>query len=131
MVISTHTKRSEASKTMCILNLRLGFISRFIVQMRSLRSGGAIVIPSIGGRSFVAGWIWRLYHATESGRLFNYPVHLSSFWCEMSIKARFARRWNQKGSKTLPKSLHKAAITPKIGFPPLLYGYASEFRTKN
>src|SRR5215218_3080272 len=49
----------------------------------------------------------------------------------MSIKARFARRWNQKGSKTLPKSLHKAAITPKIGFPPLLYGYASEFRTRN
>jgi hypothetical protein len=26
----------------------------------------------------VAGWIWRLYHATEDGRLFNYPVHLSS-----------------------------------------------------
>jgi hypothetical protein len=25
----------------------------------------------------VAGWIWRLYHATEDGRLFNYPVHLS------------------------------------------------------
>ena len=56
---------------------------------------------------------------------------LDSFWCEMSIRARFARRWNQKGSKTLPKSLHKAAITPKIGFPPLLYGYASEFRTRN
>ena len=54
--------------------------------------------------------------------LFTYPVHLSSFWCEMSIKARFARRWNQKGSKTQPKSLHKAAVTPKIGFPPLLYG---------
>ena len=28
--------------------------------------------------SFVAGWIWRLYHATGDGRLFNYPVHLSS-----------------------------------------------------
>jgi putative DNA primase/helicase len=26
----------------------------------------------------VAGWIWRLYHATQSGRLFSYPVHLSS-----------------------------------------------------
>jgi hypothetical protein len=26
----------------------------------------------------VAGWIWRLYHATEEGRLFNYPVQLSS-----------------------------------------------------
>ena len=26
----------------------------------------------------MAGWIWRLYHATEDGRLFNYPVHLSS-----------------------------------------------------
>jgi hypothetical protein len=25
----------------------------------------------------VAGWIWRLYHATGDGRLFNYPVHLS------------------------------------------------------
>src|SRR5215207_1406383 len=59
------------------------------------------------------------------------PETSTSFWCEMSIKARFARRWNQKGSKTLPKSLHKAAITPKIGFPPLLYGYASEFRTRN
>jgi hypothetical protein len=28
----------------------------------------------------VAGWIWRLYHATEDGRLFNYPVHLSRKW---------------------------------------------------
>jgi hypothetical protein len=26
----------------------------------------------------VAGWIWRLYHATGDGRLFNYPVQLSS-----------------------------------------------------
>jgi hypothetical protein len=26
----------------------------------------------------VAGWIWRLYHATRDGRLFNHPVHLSS-----------------------------------------------------
>ena len=26
----------------------------------------------------MAGWIWRLYHATEDGRLFNYPVQLSS-----------------------------------------------------
>ncbi len=27
--------------------------------------------------SFVAGWIWRLYHAIGDGRLFNYPVLLS------------------------------------------------------
>jgi hypothetical protein len=27
----------------------------------------------------VAGWIWRLYHATEDGRLFNYSVHLSRY----------------------------------------------------
>ena len=26
----------------------------------------------------MAGWMWRLYHATKDGRLFNYPVHLSS-----------------------------------------------------
>jgi hypothetical protein len=26
----------------------------------------------------MAGWIWRLYHATGDGRLFSYPVHLSS-----------------------------------------------------
>ena len=32
--------------------------------------------------SFVAGWIWRLYHATGDGRLFNYPVHLSSVHLE-------------------------------------------------
>src|SRR5215217_1295874 len=25
----------------------------------------------------MAGWMWRLYHATKDGRLFNYPVHLS------------------------------------------------------
>ncbi len=25
----------------------------------------------------MAGWIWRLYHATKGGRLFIYPVHLS------------------------------------------------------
>jgi hypothetical protein len=31
--------------------------------------------------SFVAGWIWRLYHATGDGRLFNYPVLLSSEKC--------------------------------------------------
>ena len=27
----------------------------------------------------MAGWIWRLYHATEDGRLFNHSEHLSSF----------------------------------------------------
>jgi hypothetical protein len=24
--------------------------------------------------------MWRLYHATKDGRLFNYPVHLSSYF---------------------------------------------------
>src|SRR5687768_12406689 len=64
---------------MCIRNLRLGLLSRFIREMRSLRSAGAIAILSMGGRLFVAGWIWRLYHATGDGCLFNYPVHLSRF----------------------------------------------------
>jgi hypothetical protein len=44
-----------------------------------LRSSEARVILCIWAAvSFVAGWIWRLYHATEDGRLFNYPVHLTS-----------------------------------------------------
>src|SRR5215211_1417271 len=62
---------------MCIRSLRLGFVSRFILKMRSLRCWGVREILSIGGRLSVAGWIWRLYHATGDGRLFNYPVHLS------------------------------------------------------
>src|SRR5215211_2095178 len=62
---------------MCIRSLRLGFVSRFILKMRSLRCWGVREILSIGGRLSVAGWIWRLYHATGDGRLFNYPVHLA------------------------------------------------------
>ena len=76
--ISVGERPSHASRTMCIRNLRLGLLSRFIREMRSLRSAGAIAILSMGGRLFVAGWIWRLYHATGDGCLFNYPVHLSS-----------------------------------------------------
>ncbi len=72
---------SAASSTMCIRNLRLGFLSRFIPTIRSLRSSGVRVILCIWAAVFsVAGWIWRLYHATEDGRLFNHPVHLSRYW---------------------------------------------------
>ena len=40
--------------------------------------------------TFVAGWIWRLYHATGDGRLFNYPLHLSSsFRCTLSTSQTF------------------------------------------
>src|SRR5919202_432078 len=46
----------EASSTMCILSLRLGFTSRFISMMRPLRSSGAMVILSMGGRLF-RGWM--------------------------------------------------------------------------
>jgi hypothetical protein len=64
---------------MCILSLLLGCRSRFIFRMRFLRSSEARMILCIWAAvSFVAGWIWRLYHATQSGRLFSYPVHLSS-----------------------------------------------------
>jgi hypothetical protein len=71
-------KPSEASRAMCILNLRLGFVSRFIRRMRSLRHCRVRMILCMDGRLLVAGRIWRLYHATRAGRLFNYPVHLSS-----------------------------------------------------
>ena len=70
---------SEASRTTCILNRRLGFVSRFISAMGHLRSEEAIAILSTGGRLFRGWlWMWRLYHATKDGRLFNYLVHLSS-----------------------------------------------------
>ena len=41
---------------MCILSLRLGFTSRFISEMRLLRSWGAMVIFSTCGRLF-GGWM--------------------------------------------------------------------------
>ena len=63
---------------MCIRNLRLGFLSRFIPTISSLRSAEVRVILCIWAAiSSVAGWIWRLYHATEDGRLFNHSEHLS------------------------------------------------------
>jgi hypothetical protein len=72
-------KPSEASEAMCILNLRVGFIWRFIWRIRSMRCfGGVRVILCKDGRFFGgSGWIWCLYHATADGRLFNYPEHLS------------------------------------------------------
>jgi hypothetical protein len=77
--ISVGERPSEASRVMCILSLRLGFISRFISEMRHSRSWGTIGIFSMCGR-FFGGWMdGRLYHATKDGRLFSYPVHLSSF----------------------------------------------------
>jgi hypothetical protein len=77
--ISVGERPSAQSSTMCILSLLLGRLSRFIFWMRSLRSSEARVILCIWAAvSFVAGWIWRLYHATGDGRLFNYPVQLSS-----------------------------------------------------
>ncbi len=70
---------SAARRVMCILSLRLGFISRFISMMRLLRSWGAMMILCMCGRLFGGWlWMWRLYHATKDGRLFNYPGHLSS-----------------------------------------------------
>src|SRR5215212_7635709 len=76
--ISVGERPSAASSTMCILSLLLGRLWRFISWMRSLRKEEAMVILCIWAAvSFVAGWIWRLYHATGDGRLFNYPVHLS------------------------------------------------------
>ena len=64
---------------MCILSLLLGRLSRFICWMRTLRSEEVMMILCIWAAiSLVAGWILRLYHATGDGRLFNYPVHLSS-----------------------------------------------------
>src|SRR3712207_6713120 len=76
--ISVGERPSAHTSTMCILSLLLGRRSRFIFWMRFLRSSEARVILCIRAAvSFVAGWIWRLYHATESSRLFNYPVHLS------------------------------------------------------
>jgi hypothetical protein len=78
--ISVGERPSAQSSTMCILSLLLGRLSRFIFWMRSLRSSEARVILCIWAAvSLVAGWIWRLYHATGDGRLFNYPVLLSSF----------------------------------------------------
>ena len=41
---------------MCILSLRLGFLSRFISVMRLSRSSGAMVIFSMCGR-FFGGWM--------------------------------------------------------------------------
>src|SRR5829696_3424070 len=82
--ISVGERPSAASSTMCILSLLLslllGRLSRFIFWMRSLRSSkGRVILCIRTAVSFVAGWIWRLYHATGGdGRLFNYPVHLSS-----------------------------------------------------
>jgi hypothetical protein len=43
------------------------------------------MILCMDGRFFVAGRIWRLYHATRAGRLFNYPVHLSSAFIISSL----------------------------------------------
>jgi len=54
--ISVGERPSEASSAMCILSLRLGFASRFISMMRSLRTWGAMVIFSMCGR-FFGGWM--------------------------------------------------------------------------
>jgi hypothetical protein len=81
---------------MCILSFLLGRRSRFIFRMRFLRSSEARVILCIWAAvSFVAGWIWRLYHATGDGRLFNYSVHLSSV---RQFEERRAPRWVKSGS---------------------------------
>src|SRR5918994_333868 len=54
--ISVGERPSEASRVMCILSLRLGFISRFISEMRHSRSWGTIGIFSMCGR-FFGGWM--------------------------------------------------------------------------
>ncbi len=53
--ISVGERPSEASSTMCIRNLLLGWRSRFIFRMRPLRSFGAMVILCMEGR-FFGGW---------------------------------------------------------------------------
>jgi hypothetical protein len=58
---------------MCILSLRLGFISRFISEMRRSRSWGTMVIFSMCGR-FFSGWMDLASLPCHKGRLF---VHLS------------------------------------------------------
>ena len=61
---------------MCILSLRLGFISRFISEMRHSRSWGTIGIFSMCGR-FFGGWMdGRLYHATKDGRPFSVILYI-------------------------------------------------------
>jgi hypothetical protein len=68
--------------------------------------------------SFVAGWIWRLYHATGDGRLFNYPVHLSrgpvgltEVCVEAALKARRIY-WAPRSPKALSSATNvfKAAL---------------------
>jgi Holliday junction resolvase-like predicted endonuclease len=50
------------------------------------------VILCMGGRlSPVAGWIWCLYHATDDGRLFNYPVHLSRSLILVFVEVKLRR----------------------------------------
>jgi hypothetical protein len=64
---------SEASSVMCILSLRLGFISRFISQMRHSRCWETMVIFSMCG-SFFGGWMDVASLACHKGRP---SVHLS------------------------------------------------------
>lgn len=65
---------------MCILNLRLGSLSRFIRRMSVLRSFGARVIFCIWAvASLVAAEWFGISKMPQriSDRLFNYSVHLS------------------------------------------------------
>src|SRR5215203_103540 len=96
---------------MCIRNLRLGRLSRFIPTIRSLRSFGVRAILCIWAAvSPVAGWIWRLYHATEDGRLFNYPVHLSRWRSRPSAIWLRAELWVHR-NRTLARSPASATAT--------------------
>lgn len=59
--ISVGARPSEASSTMCIRSLRLGFVSRFILRMRSLRCWEERRTLSISGRLF-CGWLDLVSH---------------------------------------------------------------------
>jgi hypothetical protein len=39
--------------------------------------------------------MWRLYHATKDGRLFNYPVHLSSGGTETTFEEAWPSMWEE------------------------------------
>ncbi len=67
----------------------------------------------------MAGWIWRLYHATGGGRLFNYLVHLSRHPGPNSLAGRSARSLPPTPSRNdcgARRSVHVAggACTPEL-----------------
>src|SRR5918995_5030603 len=67
--ISVGERPSEVSSVMCILSLRLGFISRFISEMRHSRCWGTMVIFCMCGR-FFGGWLGLASLPCHKGRPF-------------------------------------------------------------